>query len=181
MGPGQDRTRDHWICSQTRICCQTCYRLRYAARWWVPHLQSHSKSTWANLYLCLSHAFSSMLSIAAKMTSTLLTDLTAIQLSQHIFVFVSCFQIHAEYCREDDENLTYSLTVSQHEPSYICVYLMLSDPCRILPRRWWVPCSQSLTIIQHESVYKADFISSRCCISLWRHEPRTCWSWLQND
>ena len=33
MGPGQDRTRDPWICSQTRICCQTRYRLRYAARY----------------------------------------------------------------------------------------------------------------------------------------------------
>ena len=29
MGPGRDRTRDPWICSQTRICCQTRYRLRY--------------------------------------------------------------------------------------------------------------------------------------------------------
>ena len=33
MGPGRDRTRDPWICSQTRICCQTRYRLRYAARY----------------------------------------------------------------------------------------------------------------------------------------------------
>ena len=32
MGPGRDRTRDPWICSQTRICCQTRYRLRYVAR-----------------------------------------------------------------------------------------------------------------------------------------------------
>ena len=32
MGPGRDRTRDPWICSQTSICCQTRYRLRYAAR-----------------------------------------------------------------------------------------------------------------------------------------------------
>ena len=31
MGPGGDRTCDPWICSQTRICCQTCYRLRYVA------------------------------------------------------------------------------------------------------------------------------------------------------
>ena len=29
---GHDQTRDPWICSQTHICCQTCYRLRYAAR-----------------------------------------------------------------------------------------------------------------------------------------------------
>ena len=32
MGPDQDRTRDPWICSQTPICSQTHYRLRYAAR-----------------------------------------------------------------------------------------------------------------------------------------------------
>ena len=32
MGPGRDRTRDPWICSQTRTCSQTRYRLRYAAR-----------------------------------------------------------------------------------------------------------------------------------------------------
>ena len=32
MGPGRDRTRDPWICGQTRICSQTRYRLRYAAR-----------------------------------------------------------------------------------------------------------------------------------------------------
>ena len=33
MGPGRDRTRDPWICSQLRICNQTRYWLRYAARW----------------------------------------------------------------------------------------------------------------------------------------------------
>ena len=33
MGLGRDRTRDPWICSQTRICCQTRYRLRYATRY----------------------------------------------------------------------------------------------------------------------------------------------------
>ena len=32
MGPGPDRTRYPWICSQTRICCQTWYQLRYAVR-----------------------------------------------------------------------------------------------------------------------------------------------------
>ena len=32
MGPGRDRTRDPWNCSQTRIGSQTRYRLRYAAR-----------------------------------------------------------------------------------------------------------------------------------------------------
>ena len=32
MGPGGDQTRDPWICSQTRICRQTRYQLRYAAR-----------------------------------------------------------------------------------------------------------------------------------------------------
>ena len=33
MVPGRDRTRDPWICSRTRICSQTRYRLRYAARY----------------------------------------------------------------------------------------------------------------------------------------------------
>ena len=33
MGLGWNRTRDPWICSQTRICCQTRYRLRYVARY----------------------------------------------------------------------------------------------------------------------------------------------------
>ena len=32
MGPDRDRTRDPWICSQTSICSQARYRLRYAAR-----------------------------------------------------------------------------------------------------------------------------------------------------
>ena len=32
MGPDRDRTRDPWICNQTRICSQTRYRLRNAAR-----------------------------------------------------------------------------------------------------------------------------------------------------
>ena len=30
IGPSRDGTRDPWICSQTRICCQTRYRLGYA-------------------------------------------------------------------------------------------------------------------------------------------------------
>ena len=29
-GPGQDGTRDPWTCSQTHICSQTHYWLRYA-------------------------------------------------------------------------------------------------------------------------------------------------------
>ena len=48
MGPGRDRTRDPWICSQTRICCQTRYRLRYAA-WWVddgPPLNAGLAALW---------------------------------------------------------------------------------------------------------------------------------------
>ena len=35
MGPGRDRTRNPWISSQTRICCQTRYRLRCAARYLI--------------------------------------------------------------------------------------------------------------------------------------------------
>ena len=33
MGPGRDRTRDPWFCSQKRIFSQTRNRLRYAARY----------------------------------------------------------------------------------------------------------------------------------------------------
>ena len=32
MVPGRDQTLDPWICSQTHICSQARYRLRYAAR-----------------------------------------------------------------------------------------------------------------------------------------------------
>ena len=32
MGPGQVRTRNRWICNQTRICSQTRYWLPYVAR-----------------------------------------------------------------------------------------------------------------------------------------------------
>ena len=32
MGPGWDRTRDPWICSQTHICCQSHYGLCYVAQ-----------------------------------------------------------------------------------------------------------------------------------------------------
>ena len=38
MGPGRDRTRHPWNCSQTRICSQTRYRLRYAARFLPPYI-----------------------------------------------------------------------------------------------------------------------------------------------
>ena len=31
--PGRDATHDTWVCSQARICSQTRYRLRYAARY----------------------------------------------------------------------------------------------------------------------------------------------------
>ena len=31
MGPDRDRTCNPWICSQTCICSQACYRLRYTA------------------------------------------------------------------------------------------------------------------------------------------------------
>ena len=46
MGPGRDRTRDPWICSQTRICCQTRYRLRYAARYSSSSSSSSSSIRW---------------------------------------------------------------------------------------------------------------------------------------
>ena len=33
MGPDRDQTSDPWVCSQTLICRQTCYQLRYAAQY----------------------------------------------------------------------------------------------------------------------------------------------------
>ena len=41
MGPGPDQTIDPWICSQTRICCQTRYQLRYTA--WLHTLSADDK------------------------------------------------------------------------------------------------------------------------------------------
>ena len=46
MGPGGDRTRIPWICSQTRICCQTHYRLCYAARYWKLTFINYNRSGW---------------------------------------------------------------------------------------------------------------------------------------
>ena len=114
--------------------------------------------------------FRSMLSIAGKMTSTLLTVSQSFNMSQFICLFISCFQIHAECCREDDEYLAHSLTVSQHEPIYISVYLTLSDPCWVLSQRWRVPCSQSLTVIQHEPIYIRVYLmfSDPCWVLPWR-------------
>ena len=44
MGMGWDQTGDPWICSQTRICSQTSYWLRYAAL---------SRVKGATIYCCL--------------------------------------------------------------------------------------------------------------------------------
>ena len=52
MVPGRDRTRDPWICSQTRICSHTRYRLRYAARY--PPLGSDNPDYLAQLDTYLS-------------------------------------------------------------------------------------------------------------------------------
>ena len=41
MGPGRYRSQDPWICRQTRICCQTRYRLRYVVRY--TYLQENKK------------------------------------------------------------------------------------------------------------------------------------------
>ena len=44
MGPGWDRACDPWLCSQTRIWCQTRYGLRYAARFLLilSHISKYS-------------------------------------------------------------------------------------------------------------------------------------------
>ena len=49
MGPGRDRTRDPWVCSQTRICSRTRYRLRYAAR--IKKTKTHTTVTSINIKL----------------------------------------------------------------------------------------------------------------------------------
>ena len=51
MVPGRDRTCDPWICSQTRICSQTSYRLCYAAQ---SNLQSKSANI-RNRYNQVTH------------------------------------------------------------------------------------------------------------------------------
>ena len=43
MGPGRDQTRDPWICSHIRICYQTRYRLRHAARYTLFDLDPNPK------------------------------------------------------------------------------------------------------------------------------------------
>ena len=121
--------------------------------------------------MCLSHPCRSMLSISVKITNLYLAhSLTAIQLSQHIFVFISCFQIHARCCREGDEYLAHRVSVIQHEPIYICVYLMLSDLCWVLRQRWQVPCSQCLKVShlsQHIFVFVSCF-QDTCWVLPWR-------------
>ena len=55
-----DWTRDPWICRQTPICCQTRYRLRYAARYTVPWGMSLDYTTNRHeitLLLILCHAW----------------------------------------------------------------------------------------------------------------------------
>ena len=46
--PGRYQTRDPWICSQTGICSQTCYRLRYAL-----YESKHQQQSPIPTYLCL--------------------------------------------------------------------------------------------------------------------------------
>ena len=53
MGPDRDRTRDPWICSQTRICCQTRYRLRYAARRKIKKTHSVLPILYGNVQGCV--------------------------------------------------------------------------------------------------------------------------------
>ena len=54
-GTGPGSTRDPWICSQLRICNQTGYRLRYAARSYiyVSYDKKHSVTmTWKSPFAC---------------------------------------------------------------------------------------------------------------------------------
>ena len=57
MGPGRDRTCDPWNCSQTRICSQTRYRLRYAARY-ISRWQVITSRHWViRIYKCILRIF----------------------------------------------------------------------------------------------------------------------------
>ena len=54
MVPSRDRTRDPWICSQTCICSQTRYQLRYAARYHCQGMQ-HNLNIWFYAFLNLDN------------------------------------------------------------------------------------------------------------------------------
>ena len=41
--PGRYQTQEPWICSQARICCQTCYRLRYTVRYTDRNVQHDTR------------------------------------------------------------------------------------------------------------------------------------------
>ena len=43
--PGRDRTSYPWICSETRICYQTLYKLRYVARYSITDEKINKKNT----------------------------------------------------------------------------------------------------------------------------------------
>ena len=50
MGPGRDRTRDPWICCQTRTCCKT----RFLPRDWILNIYLRNKETQQTLRVIVS-------------------------------------------------------------------------------------------------------------------------------
>ena len=76
MGPGRDRTHEPWICGQTRICCQTRYRLRYVPR----------------SYACMNSSCSPMQYIPKSHVKTM----GCVGLQILIPLFVGCTRMHAQ-------------------------------------------------------------------------------------
>ena len=83
MGPGRDRTRDPWNCSQTRICSQTRYRLRYAAR--------YPLACEISILLPVETAFSLQhCSVTSVFTKTLISDINMDICHQHFPATLTC-------------------------------------------------------------------------------------------
>ena len=77
MGPGRDRTRDLWVCSQTRICCQTRYRLSYVARFRPPLTKlsgSAHGSHWLSGGFCVGFLFCGVVFLCLFEFSTILAE-----------------------------------------------------------------------------------------------------------
>ena len=93
MGPGRDRNRDPWICSQTRICCQTRYRLRYAARYCAP--------------LCIT---SLMSHVMKKMLCTIQNKSPIFIVEVHFCHYCRCYYLsHRRAARAQSERMLFYL------------------------------------------------------------------------
>ena len=108
MGPGLDITGNPWLCSQTRICRQTHYRLSYVA--WSVHLLSK--------YHELSLILKQLQALPMYLDRSLLASCTSIS---SIFLF-----IHKQ-CWSGFSTLTIpfriSVSVTKHIENRIHIYI----------------------------------------------------------